>query len=203
MSEERAHVSPSDEKTVLIVDDDRDIGEILQQIIVDQTDYKVVWIAESDLVLDAASYMRPSLLILDYMLPTIDGLHLYDRLQTIDSMRGVPTVLISASPTLPFDKLRSRGIYLLHKPFELDELKATARYLVALDGEAQPAAHGLLPPPRGNPLPHGGGRRLVRWLVDGHGWLHRHGRLHRHRRRDGRSALRSDGRRGELVARRR
>jgi len=102
MSEERAHVSPSDEKTVLIVDDDRDIGEILQQIIVDQTDYKVVWIAESDLVLD--------------------GLHLYDSLQAIDSMRGVPTVLISASPRLPFDELRSRGIYLLHKPFELDDL---------------------------------------------------------------------------------
>jgi DNA-binding response OmpR family regulator len=122
MSEEKARVSPSDEKTVLIVDDDRDIGEILQQIIVDQTDYKVVWIAESDLVLDAASYMRPSLLILDYMLPTIDGLHLYDSLQAIDSMRGVPTVLISASPRLPFDELRSRGIYLLHKPFELDDL---------------------------------------------------------------------------------
>jgi len=52
----------------------------------------------------------------------MDGLHLYDRLQTIETMRGVPTVLISASPTLPFDELRARGIYLLHKPFELEDL---------------------------------------------------------------------------------
>src|SRR5437660_12673248 len=103
---EEQQTALSQEKTVLIVDDDRDIGDILQNIIVDQTDYKVVWIAESDLVLDAASYMRPSLLILDYMLPTIDGLHLYDRLQPIDSMRRVPTVLISDIPRLPFDELR-------------------------------------------------------------------------------------------------
>lgn len=80
MSEGKAHTLPGDEKTVLIVDDDRDIGDILQQIIVDQTNYKVVWIAESDLVLNAASYLRPSLLLLDYMLPNMDGLHLYDRL---------------------------------------------------------------------------------------------------------------------------
>ncbi len=122
MSEGKAHTLPGNEKTVLIVDDDCDIGDILQQIILDQTNYKVVWIAESDLVLNAASYLRPSLLLLDYMLPSMDGLHLYDRLQTIETMRGVPTVLISASPTLPFDELRARGIYLLHKPFELEDL---------------------------------------------------------------------------------
>jgi|GEM_PF-6331048 len=48
MSEGKAHTLPGDEKTVLIVDDDRDIGDILQQIILDQTNYKVVWIAESE-----------------------------------------------------------------------------------------------------------------------------------------------------------
>jgi len=104
------------------VDDDRDVGDILQKIILDQTDYKVVWIAESDLALDAAWYLRPSLLLLDYMLPSIDGLDLYDRLQGMEGMRGVPTVLISASETLPFEELRARGIYLLKKPFELDDL---------------------------------------------------------------------------------
>ena len=119
---EEQQTALSQEKTVLIVDDDRDIGDILQNIITDQTDYKVVWIAESDLVLDAASYLHPSLLVLDYMLPTMHGLDLYDRLQAIENMRGVPTILISASVTLPFEDLRSRGIHVLQKPFELDDL---------------------------------------------------------------------------------
>ena len=122
LSEGIGQASSTSEKIVLIVDDDRDVGDILQKIILDQTDYKVVWIAESDLALDAAWYLRPSLLLLDYMLPSIDGLDLYDRLQGMEGMRGVPTVLISASETLPFEELRARGIYLLKKPFELGDL---------------------------------------------------------------------------------
>ena len=130
-SEGIGQASSTGEKIVLIVDDDRDVGDILQKIILDQTDYKVVWIAESDLALDAAWYLRPSLLLLDYMLPSIDGLDLYDRLQGIEGMRGVPTVLISASETLPFEELRARGIYLLKKPFELDDLLDMLAQLLA------------------------------------------------------------------------
>src|SRR5947209_8618758 len=122
--------SSTREKTVLIVDDDRDIGDILQKIILDQTDYNVLWIAESDLALHAASFVRPSLLLLDYMLPTMDGLVLYDRLQEAENMRGVPTVLISASTTLPFEELHKRGIHVLKKPFELNDfLDILAQFL--------------------------------------------------------------------------
>ena len=130
-SEGIGQASSTGEKIVLIVDDDRDVGDILQKIILDQTDYKVVWIAESDLALDAAWYLRPSLLLLDYMLPSIDGLDLYDRLQGMEGMRGVPTVLISASETLPFEELRARGIYLLKKPFELGDVLDMVAQLLA------------------------------------------------------------------------
>lgn len=45
-------------------------------------------------------------------------------------MHGVPTVLISASTTLPFEELRQRGIYVLKKPFELsDFLDILAQFL--------------------------------------------------------------------------
>ncbi len=130
-SEGIGQASSTGEKIVLIVDDDRDVGDILQKIILDQTDYKVVWIAESDLVLDAARYLRTSLLLLDYMFNYIDGLDLYDRLQGMEGMRGVPTVLISASETLPFEELRARGIYLLKKPFELGDLLDMVAQLLA------------------------------------------------------------------------
>lgn len=120
--EENEHASSTEDKVVLIVDDDRDIGEILQKIILEQTNYRVVWIAESELTLDVAPYLQPSLILLDYMLPDMLGLELYDRLQERDNMRGVPTVLISAGASLPLDELRERGIYLLRKPFEMDDL---------------------------------------------------------------------------------
>ncbi len=112
----------SREKTVLIVDDDHDIGEILKAAIVEQTNYRVVWIAESDLALEAAPHLQPSAILLDYMMPTIDGLQLFDYLQKLEHIRGVPVVLITARASLPFEELRARGIYILHKPFDLDEL---------------------------------------------------------------------------------
>lgn len=131
-SEAREKAQSANQQTILIVDDDRDIGDILQKIILDQTDYKVMWIAESDLALDAAPFFRPSLLLLDYMMPSINGLELYDRLQSMENTRGVPTILISASSTLPFEELRERGIYVLKKPFELDEfLDLLAQFLPA------------------------------------------------------------------------
>jgi len=112
----------TDQKIVLIVDDDPPIGEMLEEAILEHTDYQVMWVAESDLALNVAPHLRPSLILLDYMLPSMDGLKLYDRLQEIENMRGVPVVLISAWDTLPFEEIRSRNIHLLKKPFGLDEL---------------------------------------------------------------------------------
>lgn len=121
-SEEMVPGASTQDKTILIVDDDRDIGEMLKQVLTEQTNYRVLWIAESDLVLHAAAHLRPSLILLDYMMPTMDGLKLYDHLQETENMHGVPVVLISARATLPFEALRERGIYILRKPFELSDL---------------------------------------------------------------------------------
>lgn len=115
-------VPAAHEKTILIVDDDRSIGEMLKQTIAQNTSHRAVWIAESDLVLETARHLHPSLILLDYIMPFMDGLQLYDHLQRIETMRNVPVILISGSPTLPFEKLRERGIYVLKKPFNLSDL---------------------------------------------------------------------------------
>jgi CheY-like chemotaxis protein len=131
MSQTGKTMVPGAEKVVLIVDDDLEIGDVLQRIITENTNYQTVWIAESDLALAAAHQFRPSLILLDYMLPIMDGLKLYDRMQEIEAIRGVPVVLISALATLPFEALRERGIYLLRKPFELTDLLDIVAQLLA------------------------------------------------------------------------
>jgi CheY-like chemotaxis protein len=120
----------TDEKTVLIVDDDRDIGEDLHCVITAETNYRTLWIAESDLALLSAQHVRPSVVLLDYLMPVMDGLHLYDRLQEMEHMRGVPVVLITAATALPYEELQARGIRLLRKPFDVPELLATLAQLI-------------------------------------------------------------------------
>lgn len=124
MQNKQEQIAPvqEQEKTILIVDDDRDVGELLRSIIVDQTRYRVIWIAESDLALEAAPHLKPSLILLDYVMPTLDGLKLFDYMQGLEHIRGVPVVLISARASIPFDQLEQRGIHFLSKPFEMDEL---------------------------------------------------------------------------------
>jgi DNA-binding NtrC family response regulator len=110
------------EKTILIVDDDRDLGEALQSILEGETPYRTLWLAESDLALVSASYLRPALIFLDYRMPVLDGLHLYDQWQKSETMRGVPVILISGEQALPYAQLEQRQIRVLKKPFDLSEL---------------------------------------------------------------------------------
>ena len=119
-----------DEKTILIVDDDRDIGEALQCVITTETHYRTLWIAESDLALLSAQHVRPSLILLDYLMPIMNGLSLYDRLQELEHMRGVPVVLVTAATALPYDDLQARGIRILKKPFDVPELLAMFTQLI-------------------------------------------------------------------------
>jgi DNA-binding NtrC family response regulator len=56
-------------------------------------------------------------MLLDYRLPDINGLELYDQLQEKAELRGIPTIMMSA--TLPVEELEKRGIYQLKKPMAL------------------------------------------------------------------------------------
>jgi two-component system response regulator (stage 0 sporulation protein F) len=56
-------------------------------------------------------------LLLDYKLPGLNGLEIYDCLQSMEETRGVPTIMMSAS--LPDEELQRRGIYQLRKPMDI------------------------------------------------------------------------------------
>lgn len=103
--------------TILIVEDDADIGQFLQKLIEDDTPYNTVLIENGQSALQRAPEIRPCLMLLDYRLPDINGLELYDQLQEKAELRGIPTIMMSA--TLPVDELEKRGIYQLKKPMAL------------------------------------------------------------------------------------
>ncbi len=103
--------------TILIVEDDENIGEFLQQVIDEETPYHTTVVHDGPRALEKAQQIQPCLLLLDYRLPGMDGLEVYDRLQNMEETRGVPAILMSA--TLPTEELRRRGIYQLRKPMDI------------------------------------------------------------------------------------
>jgi DNA-binding NtrC family response regulator len=121
---------PQAEKCILIVDDDQDVGESLQLALAEETKYRTLWIAECDLVLLSASHLRPALILLDYRLPLMNGMALFDHLQDVETMRGVPVILISAIHKLPYAQLQQRGIHVLKKPLNMFALMKTINKLM-------------------------------------------------------------------------
>jgi len=103
--------------TILIVEDDADIAQFLQQLIEEETPYHTTVIDNGQTALEQTPHIRPCLMLLDYRLPKLNGLELYDRLQQIDETRGVPAIMMSA--TLPVKELEKRGIYQIRKPMDI------------------------------------------------------------------------------------
>jgi two-component system response regulator (stage 0 sporulation protein F) len=103
--------------TILIVEDDKDIGQFLQQLIEDETPYHTEVIGDGQQALEQAPNIDPCLMLLDYRLPGINGLELYDRLQELKETRGVPAIMMSAN--LPVEELEKRGIYQIRKPMDI------------------------------------------------------------------------------------
>ncbi|MFL5691097.1 MAG: response regulator, partial [Ktedonobacteraceae bacterium] len=63
-------------KTVLVVEDDTGIGNFLVQAILQETPYQAMLVADGFQAIKAVTNIRPSLFILDYQLPRMNGIEL-------------------------------------------------------------------------------------------------------------------------------
>ena len=105
---------------VLIVEDDADIRELLSSVLVLEG-YPVVTAADGAEGLEQLRTAHPALVLLDLMMPSMDGWE-FRRLQMLDpALAGVPTVILSGDGRLEA-KAASLGTSFLRKPVDLDEL---------------------------------------------------------------------------------
>lgn len=116
-------------KTVLIVEDDQDIGSFILHAILDETSHQAILVVDGHKAIETVENIVPNILVLDYHLPRMNGIELYDRLHARKELEHVPAILMSAR--LPKDEARKRKINCLEKPFELDQLLKTINNLIA------------------------------------------------------------------------
>jgi CheY-like chemotaxis protein len=114
--------------TVMIVEDDVHIGAFLVEAITGETPYHALLVVNGIEALETVKHLRPSLMILDYHLPGIDGLELYDRVHAMPEMRETPAIMMSAR--LPQRELEQRAIVGINKPFDLDDFLQQVKNLL-------------------------------------------------------------------------
>ena len=72
--------------TILLVEDDPHIGSFLEQAIEQETPYRAIVTGDGHAALRLVRHFTPRLFILDYGLPDMNGIELYDRLHNKQDM---------------------------------------------------------------------------------------------------------------------
>ncbi|MEN9229453.1 MAG: response regulator [Thermostichus sp. DG02_5_bins_236] len=128
---ETATLEPTDASHLLIVDDQPNsrmlLGDLLEGI-----GYRVSEAESGNQALHMLETFQPDLILLDVMMPGLDGFEVCRRIKASEETRLIPVVLITAASDR---KNRVRGIEagaddFLSKPFDESELLARVRSLV-------------------------------------------------------------------------
>ena len=124
---------------ILIVDDDNNIAELISLYLTKECyDTKIVNDGEQALI--AIEHYKPNMLLLDLMLPGIDG---YQVCREIRAKSDVPIIMLSAKGEV-FDKVLGLELgaddYIL-KPFDSKELVARVKAVLRRFQPAKPEAY--------------------------------------------------------------
>lgn len=110
---------------ILVVDDDPALAEMLQ-IVLRQESFDTEWCATGDQALGAFLQTQPALVLLDVMLPGLDGIRVCRQIRELS---GVPIIMLSArSDTVDVVRGLEEGADdYISKPFKAKELVARVR----------------------------------------------------------------------------
>lgn len=115
-------------KSILIVDDDFSIVETLGEIVALEG-YGFRGAANGKEALAEARVRPPALILLDYMMPVMDGLQLLKLLRGDSQLRAVPVIMMTAAP-IGIPASEKRWDDLLLKPFDAGQLARAIRALI-------------------------------------------------------------------------
>jgi CheY-like chemotaxis protein len=120
---------------ILVIDDDSDLRETLQMLL-EQSGFLVTTAPNGRAALEALrSGARPGLILLDLMMPDMNGWQFLEALRADPSLASIPTVIMTAhrANDLPLGDV-------LYKPFDRGNLLATIERHApsAAPGQAQP-----------------------------------------------------------------
>ncbi len=126
---------------VLLIDDEEFYFKLIQKKL-KESDYNLEYAKSSPEGLAKISSFEPELLIVDLMLPDMDGLQILERLRRDSKFSSVPVIVITAKDQLD-EKLKAFELgaddYLV-KPFQPEELVARMGILIRR-GRAAQSAH--------------------------------------------------------------
>lgn len=114
--------SNPDSKTILIVEDDSAIRQGLE-IFLRKIGYRTESAENGQVGLKLAGDSQVDLIIADIRMPVLDGLKMLHQLKMDQSLKGIPVIMLSASPGDQRSALDAGAVRFIRKPFDHRLLK--------------------------------------------------------------------------------
>ena len=121
-------------RVVVIGEDDEPIATLLRDSINDENGYQAVVVSDGALVLETVRQVHADLLILDIMMPGLNGFEVFDRVRADTDIRDMPVLFVSAATNQHDSDFAERRIEeVISKPFDLNDLLDRVRVLCPAD----------------------------------------------------------------------
>ena len=96
-------------RRVLIVDDEPDALNLLKRLLEAEPNYEIIAAAGGAEALAAVQTDKPDLMILDLMMPDIDGFAVLDNIKSSTLTRHIPVIIVTAKELTAEDRTRLQG----------------------------------------------------------------------------------------------
>lgn len=111
------------QKKILVIDDEEDILKLLK-IRLEQENFNIITASDGDVGVKAAEQEVPDLIILDIMMPKMDGYSCLKEIRGLPKTKDIPVLMLSGKEE---EKVRDLFAFqkisgYIEKPFELDDI---------------------------------------------------------------------------------
>lgn len=115
-------------KRIVVAEDDPAIAAMLQKVLGQHYDVSVAHDGKQALSL-AATLPRPALLMLDIMMPGLDGLAVAAQIKKLPELKSVPIIFLTAKSgaTDVIKGIQSGARHYITKPFKIDDVLAKVK----------------------------------------------------------------------------
>ncbi len=151
---------------VLIIDDDPDILSLLEKFL-NRDGYNVLTIPSSTLAMDAVREYKPDVILLDLMMPDIDGFDITKQIKDDSDLNKIKIIIITAK-NFEFDQNRTLELgadCYLKKPIKPDDLPFLKKTIDSVLKDSMTitfwGTRGTIPKPEKNSLKYGGNTSCV------------------------------------------
>jgi DNA-binding response OmpR family regulator len=116
--------------SILVVEDEDEFRKLIQQVLVFDG-FRVLTAAHGAEALTLMNHETPALVVLDLVLPWVNGLEVLSTMRDTPRLRQVPVLIVTGTPTDVRDVQHLRPVSVMHKPVNIEALTPAIQLLLA------------------------------------------------------------------------